>query len=151
MATGGTWIDVGPMGGNGGNTNDMKVSADRIVKMDFNYDTVVYGFTMTYETHGNQQSKYFGGTKRGRSNKEITLATDEYINSLSGYFSQKYYGHTVIVQLTLTTNKGQKLEIGNPQGSNFTLSMDENGKILGFFGRTGEVLDAIGARCYITY
>ncbi|KAE8712658.1 Jacalin-related lectin 3 [Hibiscus syriacus] len=54
-----------------------------------------------------------------------------------------YMGTNVIKSLTIHTNKGKQGPYGDEQGPSFTNKMNE-GKIVGFIGREGLYLDAIG-------
>ncbi|GLT41111.1 hypothetical protein SLA2020_152000 [Shorea laevis] len=54
-----------------------------------------------------------------------------------------YMGPNVLKSLTFYTNKGKHGPFGEEQGPSFTSKMNE-GKIVGFHGREGLFLDAIG-------
>nr|XP_018674691.1 PREDICTED: jacalin-related lectin 3-like [Musa acuminata subsp. malaccensis] len=81
--------------------------------------------------------------------KEIILEEDEYFTSISGYFHalSNYQGHAIVMLLTLETNKGASINVGNKIGSSFALTLEDWGRILGFFGRAGTAIDAIGIHC----
>jgi hypothetical protein len=57
--------------------------------------------------------------------------------------SLMYMGPNIIRSLTFYTNKGKHGPFGEEQGPSFTNKIDE-GKIVGFHGREGILLDAIG-------
>jgi hypothetical protein len=70
---------------------------------------------------------------------------DEYLTRLTGYLGP-WGGHSVIKSLTFYTNK-RVLETGGLQsGTMFDTEVNNgNGKIVGFFGSSGDRLDSIGA------
>lgn len=70
---------------------------------------------------------------------------NEYLISVSGYIGL-YYSMTVIRSLTLTSNRRTYGPFGTPNGTyDFKISSQNNEKILGFFGSSGDYLDHIGA------
>ncbi|CAL9198017.1 unnamed protein product [Musa hybrid cultivar] len=135
-AIGGRMVKVGPWGGNGGNVWDMG-QADHITKLRIYYGDNIVGLEITYILNGNSHT-YKRGTTTGAS-KEIILEEDEYFTSISGYFHalSNYQRHAIVMLLTLDTNKGASISVGNKTGSSFSLTLEEGSRILGFFGRAG--------------
>ncbi|XP_064986839.1 mannose/glucose-specific lectin-like [Musa acuminata AAA Group] len=142
----GRMVKVGPWGGNGGNVWDMG-QADHITKLRIYYGDNIVGLEITYILNGNSHT-YKRGTTTGAS-KEIILEEDEYFTSISGYFHalSNYQRHAIVMLLTLDTNKGASISVGNKTGSSFALTLEEGSRILGFFGRAGTAIDAIGIHC----
>ena len=78
---------------------------------------------------------------------------NEYITSVGGsYDSVRYYEVPLIKSLIFKTNTGRTspilggtTESGQPAGTEFTLEGKYGEKLIGFFGRAGQALDAIGA------
>lgn len=69
---------------------------------------------------------------------------DEFLISLHGYYGSLYEGGSVSVRsLTFESNKRTYGPYGVEQGTYFTLPITR-GKIIGFHGRSGWYLDAIG-------
>ncbi|CAL9198003.1 unnamed protein product [Musa hybrid cultivar] len=145
-AIGGRMVKVGPWGGNGGDAWNMG-QADHITKLRIYYGNNIVGLEITYILNGNPHTGKYG-TTTGPS-EEIILEEDEYFTSISGYFHalSNYQGHAIVMLLTLETNKGASISVGNKIGSSFALTLEEGSKILGFFGRAGTAIDAIGIRC----
>ncbi|XP_048129024.1 jacalin-related lectin 16-like [Rhodamnia argentea] len=84
-----------------------------------------------------------GNESPGASPQEIKLDPDEYLTSISGYMLQSQTcGFT---SLTFQTNKKTLKTIGVEKGKHFS-SPATGGKIVGFYGWSGEHLNAIGAR-----
>ncbi|CAL9178108.1 unnamed protein product [Musa hybrid cultivar] len=142
----GRMVKVGPWGGNGGNVWDMG-HPDHITKLKIYYGDNIVGLETTYILNGNSHTDK-RGTTTGAS-KEIILEEDEYFTSISGYFHalSNYQRHAIVMSLTLETNKGTPISVGNEIGSSFALTLEDGGKILGFFGRAGTAIDAIGIHC----
>ena len=76
---------------------------------------------------------------KGGSARTITLAPDEYVVSISGL--ARNYKSVRIHRLDIVTNRGRKFSFGQGSGTNFRFS---GRKVIGFFGRSGNELDAIG-------
>ena len=66
----------------------------------------------------------------------------EYLTSISGTVAV-YSNHTVIHSLRFYTNKTEYGPYGSEKGTPFSLPM-EGGVIVGFHGRAGHYVDAIG-------
>lgn len=68
----------------------------------------------------------------------------EILTHITGtYWPLMYMGPNVIKSLTFHTNRGKHGPYGDEQGPSFTSKMNE-GKIVGFHGKEGLFLDAIG-------
>ncbi|XP_011028924.1 PREDICTED: uncharacterized protein LOC105128794 isoform X2 [Populus euphratica] len=89
------------------------------------------------------------GSKHGKSGgfKSDKIIFDypyEILTRVTGtYGPLMYMGPNIIKSLTFYTNKGKHGPFGEEQGPTFTNKIDE-GKIIGFHGREGFLLDAIG-------
>ncbi|CAL9770033.1 unnamed protein product, partial [Musa acuminata subsp. burmannicoides] len=115
------------------------------LKIYYGYNIV--GLEITYILNGNPHTDKHG-TTTGAS-EEINLKEDECFTSISGYFRalSNYQRHAILMLLTLDTNKGASISVGNKICSSFTLTFEKGSKILGFFGRAGAAIEAIGIRC----
>ncbi|URE42106.1 Mannose glucose-specific lectin [Musa troglodytarum] len=155
----GRMVKVGPWGGNGGHAWDMG-QADRITKLKIYYGDNIVGLETTYILNGNshQQTwnhrRFQGGISIhllcGHTYQlRIILEEDEYFTSISGYFHalSNYQRHAIVMLLTLDTNKGASISVGKKTGTSFALTLEEGSKILGFFGRAGTAIDAVGIHC----
>ncbi|XP_060194373.1 agglutinin-like isoform X2 [Lycium barbarum] len=93
---------------------------------------------------GTIDSPRFGGSG-GRKDKVIIEAAPlEYLTGIKGTFGN-YGGHLVIRSLNFITNAKKYGPFGTESGGNpFSLVMKEGGAIVGFHGRSGLYLDAIG-------
>ncbi|KAJ3427658.1 jacalin-related lectin [Anaeramoeba flamelloides] len=77
-------------------------------------------------------------TGRGNGNATtLNLGPDEYINRIDIYYS------SYVEFLKITTNEGNSIETGNQyRGSKHVLLQDK--RLIGFYGHSGDWLDAIG-------
>ncbi|CAL9098761.1 unnamed protein product, partial [Musa textilis] len=135
-------LEQGPWGGNGGKTWNMG-RADHISNVKIHYNDAVFAFDFTFTVDGVTKTIHVGGD--APQYNEITLEEDEYFTFISGYFKTMWATDVFITQLTLETNKGNSVSAGNAIGSHFSLNLEDEGKILGFFGRQGSTIDAIEA------
>ncbi|CAL9770023.1 unnamed protein product, partial [Musa acuminata subsp. burmannicoides] len=135
-------LQQGPWGGNGGKTWNMR-QADHISNVKIHYNDAVFAFDFTFTVDGKKKTIHVGGD--APQYNEITLEEDEYFTFISGYFKTMWTTDVFITQLTLETNKGNSVSAGNTIGSHFSLNLEDEGKILGFFGREGSTIDAIEA------
>ena len=79
---------------------------------------------------------------------------NEYVISVGGSYDHvdDYFKTVLIKSLIFKTNKGRTspvfggiTESGQPAATEFTLEGKYGEKLIGFFGRSGQALDAIGA------
>lgn len=96
------------------------------------------GKPITAENHGG-----VGGSRTA----EIKLQyPEEYLTSVSGHYCPVVYGGSPVIRsLSFSSNKRTFGPFGVEEGTPFTLSMD-GASIVGFKGRGGWYLDAIGFR-----
>lgn len=84
---------------------------------------------------------------------QIKLAQDEYVNKFSGTIGQSFGSQAkpLVASLQIETNSKTYGPYGkrNPGDDPFSIPLPENVSIVGFFGRAGNLLDAIGF--YIGY
>ncbi|KAL9248564.1 Jacalin-related lectin 19-like protein [Drosera capensis] len=137
-------IAVGPWGGQGG------VSWDDGTYHGIREITLVYGrcidsISFVYDKNGKAIKSEKHGGMGGTKTAEIKLNyPEEYIVSVSGYCSPVIRGGTPVIRsLTFKTNKRTFGPYGPEEGTPFAFPMD-GGKIIGFKGRNGWYLDAIG-------
>ncbi|XP_074573439.1 agglutinin-like [Curcuma longa] len=109
---------IGPCGGNGGEVKDMIANSKAsILKVVVRHFAAINGI-------------------------RFDLGADEYLTSIRGHYG--YLRDSLVVKsLTFTSNKATYGPYGEENGSPFTLNA-QGGKIVGFFARSGQYLDAIG-------
>ncbi|XP_078167861.1 uncharacterized protein LOC144562543 isoform X2 [Carex rostrata] len=141
-------------GGSGGSARDMDdVSAiSSICDVKIRYDdNTIHALSVRYRLDDYSYKETLWGRETGKLTK-IDFGRFEYIKSVRGYVG--YFGDIFTVRsLQLITNKisyrpYKKEEVtygpyGKEEGTHFELSAFD-GKIVGFHGRSGEYLNAIG-------
>ncbi|XP_064937489.1 protein GOS9-like [Musa acuminata AAA Group] len=132
-------IKVGAWGGNGGSAWDMG-AAYRITNIKIRAGDNIDAIVITFTRYGLIETKHFGGS--GGTPHEIPLQEDEYLVGVEG--SVDTLGRITLVRnLTLRTNKRSYGPFGTSGGKPFSVPV-ASGKIIGFFGRAGTMIDAIG-------
>jgi len=76
----------------------------------------------------------------------IDLGPAEYIKEISGTFGRLGNMANIVTSLRFLTNENNEYNSGCATGEAFKIQLHE-GSILGFFGRAGDFLDAIGIYC----
>lgn len=134
----------GPWGGIGGAMfDDGTFTGIRQINLSRNVGIV--SIKVCYDRNGQAVwgSKH-GGTGGFRHDKIVFDYPSEVLTHITGtYGPLMYMGPNVIRSLTFYTNKGKHGPFGEEQGPSFTNKLGE-GKIVGFLGREGLFLDAIG-------
>ncbi|GLT92059.1 hypothetical protein SLE2022_099180 [Rubroshorea leprosula] len=137
-------VRLGPWGGTGGNAfDDGTYTGIRQINLSRNVGIV--WMKVCYDCDGQAVwgSKH-GGTGGFKNDKIIFDYPSEILTHIWGtYGPLMYMGPNIIKSLTFYTNKGKHGPFGEEQGPSFTNQMNE-GKIIGFHGREGLFLDAIG-------
>nr|UTI93961.1 lectin [Pteroceltis tatarinowii] len=139
-------IVVGPWGGTGGNAWD-DGSYTGVRAIELTYRDTIGSFSVVYDLNGKPvEGPKHPGTHSFTTAKIELQFPEEYLVSVNGFYSPLSRLATrtpVIRSLTFKTNKRTFGPYGTEEGTPFSLPL-ENGLIVGFKGRTGELLDAIG-------
>ncbi|THU69960.1 hypothetical protein C4D60_Mb08t19920 [Musa balbisiana] len=115
-------------------------AADRIINIQIRTIEAIDAIAITFTRNGQTETNYFGGTLGDIY--EIPLQEDEYLVGVEGSVDT-ILGITMVRNLTLRTNKETYGPFGTSGGKPFSVPVAA-GKINGFFGRAGAVIDAIG-------
>ncbi|XP_072986963.1 protein GOS9-like [Typha latifolia] len=134
-------IKVGKWGGDGGEPFDMG-AATRLLAVRVRHGAAIDAIQILYERDGYVEwTPQFGGD--GGELDEITLQEGEFLTSISGYYGD-FASINVVRSLTFGTNLSSTYgPYGVEEGTPFSAPLEE-GQIVGFFGRSGALLDAIG-------
>ncbi|KAK9922029.1 hypothetical protein M0R45_030512 [Rubus argutus] len=133
-------------GGTGGSQywDDGLYHGVREITLHFNthINSIAVGY---YKNGENINAEKHGGD--GGNPITITLAADEFIKNVSGYIVDGTHWGTadyVIRSLKFQSNIREYGPYGDEEGNPFTFIVNPGDKIIGFFGRNGSHLDAIG-------
>lgn len=136
-------------GGQGGNPWDDGVYSG-IRQISIAYGDAVDSITFQYDRNGNSiwsaRHGGLGGTKKQTIQFDYP---DEFLTSISGYYGYFGPGKPLAVRsLTFHTNSGKYGPYGQEQGTFFSTPTSGR-KIMGFHGRSGWYLDAIGVQLIV--
>jgi hypothetical protein len=75
---------------------------------------------------------------------QITIDPTDHVTEISGTFGTAY-DNTIVTSLKITTVYDKDpITYGRPNGTPFQIPVLDGGRVVGFFGRSGDLLDAIG-------
>ncbi|KAJ0971382.1 hypothetical protein J5N97_019341 [Dioscorea zingiberensis] len=137
-------IKVGIWGGHGGSAwDDGSYSGIQVITLK--YGRCIDSIQVQYsDKTGKPVLAHKHGGIGGNHTSQIKLQPDEFLIGITGHYSPVVHGGTpVICSLTIKSNRRTFGPFGAEEGTPFTLSM-EGGFIVGFYGRGGWYLDAIG-------
>ncbi|XP_019058554.1 PREDICTED: myrosinase-binding protein 2-like isoform X2 [Tarenaya hassleriana] len=132
------------MGGNGGSAWDDGVH-DRLSKVYVGKgkSCVVY-IEFVYDKNG--KATAHGHGHKPDELEEFVLATNEYITSVEGSISYvDQYGRSLVTSLAFKTSTGKTSKAFGYVSDNKFVVENNGRELVGFHGRSGEALDAIGA------
>lgn len=135
-------------GGTGGAFwNDGTYSGIRRITVTVNNGNWLTSLQLHYGLEGEEslKDKHFSGLRHGTPNgprKQYNLNyPEEFVTKISGYFGQ-YGPFKVLISLTFHTNQRKLGPCGAEVGPSFETEV--GGKIVGFFGSSGDLVDSIG-------
>ncbi|XAR49965.1 hypothetical protein NMG60_11004157 [Bertholletia excelsa] len=137
-------IVVGPWGGSGGTYWD-DGSFSGVREITLVYDRCIDSIRVVYDKNGKPFAAEKHGGVGGSHEAEIKLQyPEEFLTSVSGHYCPVVYGGGPVVRsLTLKSNRRTYGPYGAEEGIPFSFSTD-GCKIVGFKGRSGWYLDAVG-------
>jgi len=147
-------IKVGPWGGSGGQAFYTRGrSVARLWRISLYHSDAIRAFSYDYLHRGAIRTEGpFGGRQHASTGvrETIVLYADEHITAVEGTFGHcRSVPQVVITSLTFHTDKGRTFGPYGDKAAGTPFSIPaENGCIVGFWGRSGWLLDAIGV--YIT-
>lgn len=136
---------IGPWGGNGGMAYDMKVAPHRLETLTICSGVVVDSLAFSYDDLNGKQ--HTAGPWGGPSGNPYTirLGSFEFLTGVSGTVGSFGTIPNVITSLMFTTNMGNSYgPLGQGGGTPFRIPVENNGCIVGFFGRAGSCVEALG-------
>jgi hypothetical protein len=112
-----------------------------IFKLAVFYDQFsIIGISIFYDRSAGKLKCLHLGTDRGRANKRMFhLKSGEHINHVSGKVSH------VVTRLFLRTDRGNTLEVGGQEGTNFDLNIPSGFVVHGFQGGVSTRILSLGA------
>ncbi|CAO2146569.1 unnamed protein product [Urochloa humidicola] len=139
-------VKIGHWGGTGGQPCDVEQTPSQLISVTVYCDTcAITAIEFTYEdSNGNRHDEGPWGSD-GDGDDVIDLHS-RYLKEISGTTGQVGSMSNIITSLRFVTNKNKVYTFGKTSGTPFSVPI-QDGKIVGFFGRAGDYLDAIGIYC----
>uniref|UniRef100_A0ACD5VKX0 Uncharacterized protein n=1 Tax=Avena sativa TaxID=4498 RepID=A0ACD5VKX0_AVESA len=135
----------GPFCGKGGRSFDVSTTPQRLESMTIRVKDVIESIAFSYvdQAGANKNSGPSGGVTAPPNT--IQLGPSETVNMVSGTCGT-YQGLTVVATLTFSTNIKTYGPFGTQQSNPipFSVSTNDNESVVGFFGRSGKLVDALG-------
>ncbi|KAJ1261572.1 hypothetical protein BS78_09G040400 [Paspalum vaginatum] len=147
-------VKIGPWGGPGGHPFDIAaassiggggVAPHRLESVVIRCGWAVDAISFTYAgIDGTSQNAGPWGGSGGQKHK-VKFGETEVVTEISGTYGP-FEGHAGVVRsLAFVTNVGKHGPFGRPgEGTPFSVPVQDGGCIVGFFGRSGYLLDALG-------
>ncbi|KAL0864362.1 hypothetical protein Bca101_043480 [Brassica carinata] len=139
-------VKMGPLGGDRGNEfNDVGFDGVKKVAVGDDEFSVTY-IKIEYAKDGKVEIREHG-TSRGQVKEFSVDYPNDNVTAVGGSYDHIFtYDTTLITSLYLTTSRGFTSPLfGKMKGTEFEFKGDNGGKLLGFHGRAGHAIDAIGA------
>ncbi|WP_451998999.1 jacalin-like lectin [Azospirillum argentinense] len=140
---------LGPEGGPNGvpYADGYPGRGNKIRRVSINHGTIIDGFQCFWET--GSPGDHHGGS--GGSPYDFDIDRGDYLTTIEGSVGPHNSWPTVVKSLKFHTKSGGSSPLyGAPRGAQehgFLLKAPKGWQILGFFGRSGTVVDAIGVFC----
>ncbi|KAG0530579.1 hypothetical protein BDA96_05G198500 [Sorghum bicolor] len=139
------YAKFGPWGGDGGNPQDIKMLPYRLDTVKISSGVIIDSIEFTYTDHDGQYHTTGPWGGHGGDNNSFQLGPLEFLIGVSGTIGTFNSQVKVITSLTFVTNNAHSYgPFGKGRGTSFHIPMHGNGCIVGFFGRSGRYLNAIG-------
>ncbi|KAF6998551.1 hypothetical protein CFC21_014666 [Triticum aestivum] len=136
---------LGPWGGSGGSDKDIVEAPRRLESITVSSGSIIDSIKFSYVDQAGQKhtSGPWGGS--GGNPNTIVLGASEFVKEVSGtYGIYDADQHNIIMSLKFITNVKAYGPFGEANGTPFTIPVENNSSIVGFFGRSGIYLDALG-------
>ncbi|CAD6343911.1 unnamed protein product [Miscanthus lutarioriparius] len=141
----GSITKMGLWGGAGGWDHDITAPPKRLLSLTITTrsGSAVESIQFTYTDKAGEKHTAgpWGGS--GGTSQTIDLDDAEYVKEVSGTYSL-YGPYTVLTSFNLVTNNRTWGPWGTKNGTRFCITAPANSSIVGFYGRSGSLIDAIG-------
>lgn len=135
---------IGPWGGiDGGRAQDITAIPKRLESITIHSGWTVDSISFIYLDQAGQKHRAGPWGGPGGDPYMIEFGSSELLKEVSGTYGL-YEGWKVIRSIKFVTNKKQYGPFGRQEGTPFSVPVQNNSSIVGFFGRSGKYLDAVG-------
>ncbi|CAL4979602.1 unnamed protein product [Urochloa decumbens] len=141
-------VKIGHWGGTGGQPRDVKQIPNRLVRVTIYSDAcAITAIEFTYtDSTGNHHDEGPWGRDTDDDDGEVIELHHGYLKEISGTHGRVGSMNNIITSLRFVTNRNKVYTFGKTNGTPFRVPIQE-GQIVGFFGRAGDYLDALGIYC----
>ncbi|CAN6197240.1 unnamed protein product [Urochloa humidicola] len=138
-------IKIGPCGGSGGSERNITQEPKRLQSITISSSAVIDSIKFSYlDLSGQIHTEGPWGNSGGKP-QVIELAIGEYVREVSGTIRKFDENQdTVVSALKVVTDLKTYGPYGTWEGAAFSLPVQPGSAIVGLFGRSGWLLDAIG-------
>uniref|UniRef100_A0A0E0JI75 Jacalin-type lectin domain-containing protein n=1 Tax=Oryza punctata TaxID=4537 RepID=A0A0E0JI75_ORYPU len=138
-----TLVKIGLWGGNGGQPQDISVPPKKLLGMTIYSSDAIRSIAFNYIGVDGQEYAIgpWGGGDGTRT--EIKLGSSEHLKEISGTHGPVYDLDDIVTYLKIVTS-ANTYEVGVPNGKEFSIPLQGSGHVVGFFARSGTLIDAIG-------
>uniref|UniRef100_A0ACD5XT02 Uncharacterized protein n=1 Tax=Avena sativa TaxID=4498 RepID=A0ACD5XT02_AVESA len=141
-------VKIGTWGGAGGDSKDCRGTPEQLIRIKITVgynDECIRSISFYYSaTDGNMYEEGPWGSSDGQERK-VDLGYWNSLREISGTTGVAYGSYDVVKSLKFVTDTAIYGPYGRNEGTPFCISVLDDGRIDGFFGRAGTLLDAIGA------
>ncbi|KAF2911626.1 hypothetical protein DAI22_11g193900 [Oryza sativa Japonica Group] len=135
----------GPWGGSGDMDRDMEVVPHRLESLTICSADIINSLAFSYNDHNGKQHTVGPWGGDGGAAFTIRLGAFEHIKGLSGTVGSFGMLQNVITSLKFTTNLNRTYgPYGKGGGTPFVVPVEDAASIVGFFGRAGPCVEAVG-------
>uniref|UniRef100_A0A0D3HNW5 Jacalin-type lectin domain-containing protein n=1 Tax=Oryza barthii TaxID=65489 RepID=A0A0D3HNW5_9ORYZ len=135
----------GPWGGSGDMDRDMEVVPHRLESLTICSADIINSLAFSYNDHNGKQHTVGPWGGDGGAAFTIRLGAFEHIKGLSGTVGSFGMLQNVITSLKFTTNLNRTYgPYGKGGGTPFVVPVEDAASIVGFFGRAGPCVEALG-------
>ena len=139
---------IGEWGGYAGDRRDLRASPDRLLEVKVTANNISCIRSISFIYIGADGKPYeegpWGFGHAGTEYKIDLCRFDESLTEISGTTGPAYNIDNLVKSLKFVTNKRAYGPYGRDEGTPFRVKVMNNGHVAGFFGRSGDCLDAIG-------
>lgn len=135
---------IGPWGSSHeGTVQDITESPKRLESITLYHGWSVDSISFTYLDHAGEKHKAGPWGGPGGDPIMIEFGSSEFLKEVSRTFGP-YEGSTVIRSINFITNKQTYGPFGRQEGTPFSVPAQNNSSVVGFFGRSGKYINAVG-------
>ncbi|CAM0958786.1 unnamed protein product [Alopecurus aequalis] len=147
-----TPIKSGQWGGSGGGAHDINEKPRRLTSLTVSYEGLIDAFSFSYiDQEGKKRSVGpWGEGYHWDTTSTIRFSPSEFVEEVSGAYGV-HNGNIIVKFLTFISNIGMYGPFGTPDhpgpgvaATHFRFVAEKGSSIVGFYGRSGRYIDAIG-------